>query len=320
MTQNPHPGPLPKGEGGRTFGPRTLSVQQVSDATGYSYAEVFLWWTKRTPVCPHSMSVRKGKPSPSFNLEEVFAWRDLCAMPRVNPSIRPTAAQKKRAELLTKGQLPAVASSSDAPRADHHPGPLPLGEEATPSGALFDARGDSEDRPGDEIGDEKSTADMLASLRRTAARAIDDIDAKLREALAGTEGNALSVDGMQRLTQAFKQLSTELRQLDDARFVEQRRLAQWVPKSEAAAIVEELAGVFVSSLDALRADLTQRVSSALADLIAPEAHDRAAQAVAAGVADGVAALRSRLETQARASGASVTEAAQNAAPKVKEAA
>lgn len=129
-------------------------------------------------------------------------------------------------------------------------------ESVTPehAGALFE-------------GTERTELEMLEELRRRLGQVMENllplntVTGKVDDELWKGHGDA------ERLAGSIKKFSSEMRQLDDFKFELMQRSREYVLRSDAERVCAALARVVVGELEAIAADLPNRIMSLCGDLI-----------------------------------------------------
>ncbi|GMV26925.1 MAG: hypothetical protein AMXMBFR58_29560 [Phycisphaerae bacterium] len=94
---------------------RTLSARELSALIGYSKREILCWATDED--CPHSMTVRRGQPSPSFNADEVRRWRASRGQPVTGKRfVPPDSPVRAPADPIGAAAAPLFTAAAEAQR------------------------------------------------------------------------------------------------------------------------------------------------------------------------------------------------------------
>lgn len=203
---------------------RTLSALEVHQALGHSKNAV-LGWPARG--CPHSMSVRRNKPSPSFNLAEVKAW---LASKGMDVSKNSNAAKQQSSK------------SGDADGGDGSGvGDSEWGDEDP---TVFDA---AEEEAVERIGDMDSRIRQLSlKIDRLSRKEVKDPAAA------------------QRMAAALKPLMTELRALELHQIEMEKNRGELIGRMAATEMLQGVVSALTTGLEALTIDLPHAVWQAVA--------------------------------------------------------
>lgn len=121
----------------------------------------------------------------------------------------------------------------------------------------------------------------------------EQVRALSRALLQSANTTNLTPTEAQKLAGAIKHIVSELRQLEEQQFEDEKRRGEWIRKTEAIASVVELAQAFVADVDGLAADLPRAAVGSLEGVIPTDRIEEARRLVAAACKSVVERARKR---------------------------
>lgn len=230
--------------------------------------------------CPHDMTTRRNKPSPSFNLDEVRTWLAL------------TGRGQRRA-------------SKAAPAAEASP------PESSGADLFSTAKREAETRQAELRAErERDLATFAGEVDYSAVLAMARLGLhQLQEAMPANELGGQFPETWQKWADALKKLASEVRQLEESRFALAQRRAQWISLNDAKRVLGEFSSVTAAGFEAIRPDLTHAIGIELENYVDSAAIEPLRRKVAATVVTTITAQRSRMASQLEASASAIERAA-----------
>lgn len=254
---DPPPPASPAGDQVGAAAVRSLSALVVANRLGFSKRAVLKWVDPAffSAPCPHSMGVRRGKPSPIFNLEEVKAWRRSIG----------------KAEEKTGAEDPADAG-------------LLGGAKIVKPGADGVTGGGGNDQ------DKKSGGDLWQSRVAQASTEVDlglliaRLNVQLEDLATQKPPTDAQPDWLARWVEKLNSASKEIRQLGQDKRKMETEAGIWIRRDDAQEIADAAAAEFTSAQRTLKGRLPAVLAAALADIIPADKIELARRVVSITVA------------------------------------